>query len=111
MALESGSKLVSPRDFVMFRKHYEQNGTHYFTQCSVPNETIRPEVKKFVRGKIIVQAFIVDKDPNNADSVRVRFVVHADPRGSIPAMIYNTVASNQGYAVKKLKDSLLNPKK
>ena len=109
LALESPSKLVSPRDFVMYRKHYLIDGVHYFTQCSV-DSNIREENKKYVRGSILFQSFVVDNDPNS-DAVRVRFVVHADPKGKIPALIYNAVASSQGYAVKKLKDGLLEKNK
>jgi hypothetical protein len=104
LALESGSRLVSPRDFLMYRRHFEKDGTHYFVQASVQNDAIKPEVKGFVRGRILTQAFALDiKD----DVPRLRFVAHADPAGSIPAIIYNAVAQKQGYLVQKLKKACL----
>ena len=110
LALESPSRLVTARDFLMYRKHYQKDDIHYFTQVSIENDKIRPPTKNFVRGQILFQGYVVDKDPEHDGNIRIRFVVHADPKGSIPGWVYNQVALGQGYAVKKLKDTLEKPK-
>ena len=104
LALETPSMLVSPRDFLMYRKHFEEGGKHYFPQVSIENDAIRGPVKGFVRGKILTQCFVAEQD---GDQVKLTFIVHADPAGSIPAWIYNKVATDQGYAVKKIRDELM----
>jgi hypothetical protein len=106
LALESGSRLVSNRDFLLYRKHFERDGVHYFLQGSVENDAIAPVYRDFVRGKILTQGFVLDKDPASGEP-RLTFIAHADPGGSIPAMVYNAVSQKQGYLVKKLKTDLL----
>jgi hypothetical protein len=104
LALESGSRLVSNRDFFMYRKHFEKDGVHYFVQASVVNDEIAPVYKDFVRGRIVTQAFVLSGEGPEA---KLQFIAHADPAGSIPAMVYNAVSQKQGYLVKKLKTDLL----
>jgi hypothetical protein len=108
LALESGSRFVSNRDFLLYRKHFEKDGTHYFILTSIVNDAIAPPYKDFVRGKILVQALVFDQ--NAAGEPRLRFIAHADPAGSIPAMVYNAVSQTQGYLIKKLKTELLAAK-
>lgn len=100
MALETTSRLVSPRDFLMYRKHFAEDGKDYFSQVSIVNDAIKPEVKGFVRAQILTQCFVIEQA---GDNVKLTFIVHADPAGSVPAMIYNTIACNQGNCVKKIK--------
>ena len=107
LALESGSRFVSPRDFVMARKYFEKDGKHYFIIVSIDDDTIRPITKKFVRGKILCNATIIEKDPADENKTKLSFVAHADPCGSIPAMIYNTVALKQGACVKKIREEAI----
>lgn len=104
LALESPSRLVSPRDFLMYRKHFEVDGKHFFPQVSIVNDAIRGPVKGFVRGNIITQCFVAEQA---GDQVKLTFIVHADPAGSIPGWVYNQVATGQGYAVKKIRDKLI----
>ena len=104
LALETPTRIVSPRDFLMYRKHFEENGKHYFTQVSIVNDAIQPEVKGFVRGRILTQCFLAEQE---GDQIKLTFIVHADPAGSIPAWIYNKVATGQGYEVKVIRDRLM----
>jgi hypothetical protein len=108
LALDSGSRLVSNRDFLLYRKHFEKDGTHYFILTSIVNDAIAPPYKDFVRGKILVQALVLNV--NEAGEPRLKFIAHADPAGSIPAMVYNAVSQGQGYLIKKLKTELLEGK-
>ena len=52
----------------------------------------------------LTQCFVAEQA---GDEVKLTFIVHADPAGSIPAWIYNKVATDQGYAVKKIRDELM----
>ncbi|OHT11461.1 hypothetical protein TRFO_19101 [Tritrichomonas foetus] len=106
-ALDTPTRLVSKRDFLMYRKHYERDGVHYFVHVSVDYQGVRPVTKEYVRGKILLQIDILDADPENEGAARLRFLVHADPAGSIPAWVYNMTAISQGYAVKKVRDRLV----
>ena len=106
VALDTPTRLVSKRDFLMYRKHYEKDGVHYFVHCSVDYNDVRPPTKEYVRGKILMQVDIVDSDPANPDNARLRFLIQADPCGSIPAWVYNMTAISQGYEVKKVRDRL-----
>lgn len=107
LALESGSRFVTNRDFLMYRKYYEKEGKHFFVHVSVEHPELHQPTKEFVRARILLQVFIADQDPDNANATRLRFVVHADPAGSVPAMVYNMTAVNQGYSVKKIYDELV----
>jgi hypothetical protein len=106
LALDSGSRMVSHRDFLLYRKHYERDGIHYFISASVVNDKIAPEKKGFVRGKILLQGFLIDPSPSEPAKVRIRFVAHGDPCGSIPGFVYNAVCSKQGYTVIRLREEI-----
>lgn len=101
--LDTPVRLVSKRDFLMYRKHFEKDGVHYFVHVSVDYQGVRPVTSEFVRGKIF-QVDIACADPSDASKTILRFFVHADPCGSIPAWVYNLTAESQGYDVKKVKD-------
>jgi hypothetical protein len=104
-SVESGVPLVSNRDFLVYRKHYERDGAHYLIQFSIENDAIMPKQKGFVRGKMITQAFIAD----NPGTPRIRCLSHTDPGGSIPAALYNMAAKKQAAYLKRLKESMMKP--
>jgi hypothetical protein len=106
LVLDSGTRVVRNRDFLMYRKHFERDGIHYFIQGSMVNDAIAPATKEFVRGKMLTQGVVVDSDPASGEP-RVTCIAHADPAGAIPAIIYNAVVQKQGSVVKKLKADLL----
>lgn len=107
ISLESGSRFVTDREFFMLRRHYNVDGKDIWLHCSVDGDNIVPPNKKNVRGKITFQTYILEKDPEHEGCDRLTFIVHADPCGSVPALIYNTVAVNQGYSAKKIRDEAL----
>ena len=108
ISLMSGSRLVSDRDFVMLRKYYKFGDKELWHHASFDKgDELVPPNKKNVRGKITFQTYILEKDPEHEGAWRLTFVVHADPAGSIPAMIYNTVAVSQGESAKKIRDDAL----
>ena len=101
--LESPGMMVSPRDFLLFRRHYTKDGKEIFLHNSIDNADLQPEKKGVVRGDMLFQSFIAEKDPDEPNNVRLTFLVHADPKGKIPAMAYNMVVTNQGYAAKGIR--------
>jgi hypothetical protein len=103
IAVDSNSSLVSSRDFLMFERSFVEGSTSYFVRTSVVNDAVVPPKKGLVRGNMFFQAFIVEPDPAGT---KLTFVCHADPAGSIPAMIYNTAVNNQGYSVLRVKKAL-----
>jgi hypothetical protein len=100
---ESGVPLVSNRDFLVYRKHYERGGAHYLVQVSIENDAIMPKQKGLVRAKMITQAFIAD----NPGTPRIRCLSHIDPGGSIPAALYNMAAKMQSDYLKSIKESMM----
>lgn len=107
--LESPTRLVSKRDFLMYRKHFEKDGVHYFIHISVEYPGVRQPTKENVRGQIF-QVDIAQADPQNKDKTILQYFVHADPSGSIPAWVYNLTAESSGYDVLKVRDRVLQKK-
>jgi hypothetical protein len=111
IGLETPTRVVWPRDFLLYRRKYPFNGGFIYLHCSVENETLKPQDKKnYVRGTIFFEADVAYPDPDHPGAVRFVFMTHADPMGSIPAWVYNTVATDQGYAAKKIRDQVLGKK-
>ena len=104
LELESPSRLASPREFVMLRRTYIRGDQHIYLHVSIPYDA-RPVPKGFVRGLIHFQAYIAT--PEGPDSTKLDFIVHADPQGSIPGWIYNSVAVSQGNAAKQIRDDII----
>lgn len=109
--IESPAPLVSARDFLLFRRHYEKDGKHIFLHNSIVNDTLFPEKKGVVRGVMEFQGFIAEPDPDHSGNVRLTFLVHADPKGKIPATVYNLVVTNQGYAAKGIRKKAIENSK
>ena len=68
---------------------------------SIENEALHGVGKGYVRGKLHFQAYIAEADGDN--KTKLTFMGHADPCGSIPAMVYNAAATNQGYSLLNIK--------
>lgn len=100
--LLSASRLVSERDFLMYRRLYNKDGKYISLNVSIVNDDIMPEQKGRVRAHMHFQAFIMEQI--NPETVRLTFMCHADPKGSVPAMVYNSAAVGQGYSAKKILD-------
>lgn len=102
-AIESGSSMVTNRDFLMYRRHYTKDGKEIYLHHSVENESLKPEDKNFVRGFMTMQGYVAEP---SGSGTKLTFIVHADPKGSIPAMVYNAVSSKNCMAVKRIADSI-----
>lgn len=95
--VESGSKVVSNRDFVMYRAKYEKDGRLIVLATGMGGEDLVEQKKGTVRGVTNFQAFILEGDT-------LSFVLHADPCGSVPATIYNMVCARQGETILNIRD-------
>lgn len=109
--IESPAPLVSPRDFLLFRRFYQKDGKQVYLHNSIVNNTLFPEKKGVVRGEMPFQGFIVEQDPDHQGNVRLTFLVHADPKGKIPSAVYNLVVTNQGYAAKGIRKKAIEAAK
>lgn len=106
IGLETTSRFVSPRDFLLWRRRYTIDSKQLYLHCSVVNDELCPEHKPYVRGKMTFQIYMVEPSPENPENTVLTFMVHADPMGSVPSAVYNAVATNQGMAAKKIKDEI-----
>ena len=103
IVVESSSRLVSPREFLCYQKIAHKDGKIALVRTSIENEALHKVGKGYVRGKMIFQGFVAEQD---GDNVKLTFVVQADPCGSVPAMVYNAVATGQGYNLLSMKKAL-----
>jgi hypothetical protein len=103
IAVDSNSSVVSSRDFLMFTRIFVEGPISYLVRTSIVNDAIAPPKKGLVRGNMFFQAFVVEPDPAGT---KLTFVCHADPAGSVPAMIYNTAVNNQGLSALRVKKAL-----
>lgn len=101
VVLESPSRMISPREFLSFQKIAHRDGKVALVRTSIENEALHGVGKGYVRGKLHFQAYIAESDGEN--KTKLTFMGHADPCGSIPAMIYNAVATGQGYNAYTIK--------
>ena len=99
--VESPSRLVSNRDFLMYQKSTNKDGLFLLVRTSINNEEMRKVAKGCVRGNMFFQSFICEKTGDN--QTKLTFLCHADPSGSIPAMVYNMAATKQGLAALRIK--------
>jgi len=107
VGLESPSAMVTAREFLMYRRHYFVENKHIFLHVSVENDELKAPAKGYVRGKMIMQGYVIEEESGNT---RLTFIAHADPAGWIPAMVYNSSVSNQCMIAKKVRDQILASK-
>lgn len=109
IGMEKPAPLIGARSFLLYRHVYNDNGTIYFNNCTVKCDEIAPENSNYVRGIMHFQGFIIEPthDAGHEGEIKLYFLVHADPCGNIPAMIYNNVSINQGFAVKGVRGKIL----
>jgi hypothetical protein len=92
---------------LLYRRKYPYNGGFLYLHVSIDNEELKPLDKNYVRGKMFFEADVAFPDPANPGAIRLVFMTHADPLGSIPAWVYNNVAMDQGYYAKQVLDQVL----
>ena len=108
IALTSPGMMVSGRDFILFRMRVKVGEQTFFVSVNVDEDELHPPTKTYVRGNMLFQGYAAEEVDGN---IQLTFYAHADPKGSIPAWAYNTVATNQGYAAKGIKKAVLEAKK
>jgi hypothetical protein len=105
ISLESPGALISGRDFLLSRFFYRVSGDRYaWVHTSIVNDALVPPAKGVVRGEMIFQAYVLDAIPEGG---KLTFVVHADPKGSVPGWAYNATLLGQGYAAKGIRKKVL----
>jgi hypothetical protein len=104
MAMASPAFMVSPREFLLLRRTYVQNGKTIFMQMSIDNSDIKPERKDFVRGTIIGQAFVIENDPDVTSKSIMTVFSHVNPGGSLPVWAVNYSVKNQLDGVQYISD-------
>lgn len=105
-ATKSPGMMVSGREFVLYRKIVEKDGLLIAISVSIPDDSIVPVGKGHVRG-VMTQGYVAKVSPKNDKDVELSFFVHADPKGSIPAIAYNQVVTSQGYAAKGIRNKII----
>ena len=103
IVVESSSRLVTSRDFLMYAKFFRDGDKVSLVRTSVVNDSIVPVNKKYVRANMFFQAFVCE--PCEAGT-KLTFICHADPCGSVPAMIYNAAALKQGNSALRIKEAV-----
>ena len=110
IATTAPALMVSGRDFILFRKtNVKKDGKEIYINVSIPNTELAPETKKYVRGIMEFQGYIVEQAENQKD-VKLTFFVHVDPKGSVPSWAYNKVVTSQGYAAKGIRSKVIRSK-
>ena len=90
---------VANRDFVIVSVRHDDGNCHYIAtkSCSYPFD----EVKGVVRAELSVGGYIIEKIDEK--STRVTYIANSDPKGNIPGMVKNTLASKQGGVASKVQ--------
>ena len=104
LVLESPSSLVSPREFLSYSKIGKKDGKVALVRISVVNDKLHTVGKGYVRATLYFQAFVAEDAGDN--KTKLTFLGHADPSGSIPAFVYNAIATGQGYTVVSMKKDI-----
>lgn len=95
---------VSHRDFVYLSiSRPLEDGSIISLGFSVESPLV-PEVRGLVRGHIYLAGFILRRI--GPDTTRVTYIVHCDPRGSIPTMIINQSQKKQAQNISRLRNCL-----
>ena len=83
---------VANRDFVIVSERYQDENTYIIAtkSCSYPKE----ETKGVVRAELFVGGYIIERIDEK--STKVSYIANSDPKGNIPGMVKNTLASKQG---------------
>ncbi len=100
----SGNWLVSNRDFVILRdiRKLEDKNAYVIAGCSPDEHQATgkqisdsiPVRHKCVRGNCILFGWYLEHDKQNK-RVHALHINHTDPRGNIPATLYNALVHNQ----------------
>ena len=106
VVIQPGPRFITPRDFIMLRRKYVKDGKTIYLHISVPDEVYPPD-PNCVRGQMMFQGYIVEKDPAKEGNTKVTFMVQSDPAGSIPTMLNNAMVGKQGLCLRKVRQDAL----
>lgn len=110
IALLPPGMMVSARDFIIFRRFVDVDGKRIMLNVSVEHPAV-PDAKGYVRAVMHYQGYIAEEaDVDGTKGVHLTFLVSSDPKGSVPAMLFNSTAVNQGYAAKGIRSTILRAK-
>ena len=87
--------MVTPREFMLYRRTYFENGKTIFVQMSIDNEDIKPQRKEYVRGFISGQGFVIEDDTEDKNQCILTVFSHVNPGGSLPSWAVNYSVKNQ----------------
>ena len=79
----AGKLIVDPRDFVSCTLVSESSDEIYAVTTSIEDKDY-PPIKGAVRAEVIMQGWRLSKNGANTDVV---FLIHMDPKGSVPATV------------------------
>lgn len=99
--------MVSGREFILFRKLVEKGGYYTAINVSVPDNDLVPVDKHHVRGEMFFQGFAARVSPKNEKDIELNFVVHSDPKGSLPVALFNKVVTFQGFAARGVRNQIM----
>ena len=100
IVVESPSRFVSAREFLLIQKLARRDGKIAMVRTSIVNDAIHPVQKGNVRGDMHFQGYVAETEGNHT---KLTFIAHPDPCGSIPAMVYNTAVVHQGMNALRMK--------
>eukprot|EP01097_Dermamoeba_algensis_P010227 TRINITY_DN7465_c0_g1_i1.p1 TRINITY_DN7465_c0_g1~~TRINITY_DN7465_c0_g1_i1.p1 ORF type:complete len:198 (-),score=44.45 TRINITY_DN7465_c0_g1_i1:50-643(-) len=80
------------RDFVSLHFHLKEGTKFYDVYVPVELAEVPPNPEKLVRAEIICFGYEIQQE---GDMVKAVKIVHADPKGNLPALVVNTIAKSQ----------------
>ena len=107
MAMESPFFMVTPREFMLYRRTYFENGKTIFVQMSIDNEDIKPQRKEYVRGFISEQRFVIEEDTEDKNQCILTVFSHVNPGGSLPSWAVNYSVKNQLDGIKYITNEVV----
>ncbi len=102
-----GKMLASGRDFVYTVNVIRNDeGQLVITSGAVEHEGA-PPIKKKVRAQTTVAGWLMTPSKTEPGSTDCIYVSHSNLKGSLPKMITNSVAKNQGFKIQIVRDAML----
>eukprot|EP00742_Colponemidia_sp_Colp-10_P013388 GILJ01015122.1.p1 GENE.GILJ01015122.1~~GILJ01015122.1.p1 ORF type:complete len:173 (+),score=22.75 GILJ01015122.1:354-872(+) len=94
---------LTDRDFVWQNNNLLVDGVGYAGGSSVSHR-LAPEREDHVRGEILTSGYVWRSIANDDKRCRMTYLIQVDPKGYIPAMLVNHVATRQATNVSRLRD-------
>eukprot|EP00002_Diphylleia_rotans_P012811 TRINITY_DN2500_c0_g1_i2.p1 TRINITY_DN2500_c0_g1~~TRINITY_DN2500_c0_g1_i2.p1 ORF type:complete len:963 (+),score=192.46 TRINITY_DN2500_c0_g1_i2:52-2940(+) len=95
---------TSPRDFCSIAcRLIEPDGTHILASTAVEHPAVPPD-PGFIRGELVTSGFLLRAI--SSSQTQVTYIVHVDPKGSIPPFVSNTVAVKQPLCLAAIRSAM-----